>query len=57
MSCHIQLNQIAEVFHFAKIKIFALIISGKISGQFSGKLPTGIFNQLYENIIDNENFF
>ena len=31
-----------------EIKIFVLIISGKISGNFSDNLPTGIFNQLFK---------
>ena len=40
-------------FHFDTIKTFVLIISGK----FSGKLPTGIFNQLFEEIFDKGNYF
>ena len=45
LSCHIQINQnLRDFFNFATIKIFVLIISGKISG----KLPTEIFNQLSE---------
>ena len=48
MSYHIQVNQNCRMFHFATIKIFVLIISGKISGKCSGKLHMGIFNQLSE---------
>ena len=44
----IQKIKIAEFFHFDRIKIYVLIISGKISAKFSGKLPTRIFNQLSE---------
>ena len=54
---HIQINQNRRVFHFDTIKIFVLIMSGKISGKFSGKLPTWIFNQLSDAIFDKEHYF
>ena len=41
--------------HFDTIKIFVLIISGKISGMFSGQVP--IFNQLSDAILEKENYF
>ena len=50
-------NQNRRIFHFATKNIFVLIISGKISGTFSGKLPTVIFNQLSDAIFDKENYF
>ena len=54
MSIQMQINQNRRVFfHFDTIKIFVLIISGK----FSGKLPTVIFNQLSDAIFDKENYF
>ena len=57
MSCHIQINQYLWIFHFDTIEIFVLIISGKISGKFYSKLPTGIFQQLSVAIFDKENYF
>ena len=48
-----KLIKIAEFFLFDTIKIFVLIISGKISG----KLSTGKFNQLSDAIFDKENYF
>ena len=57
MACHIQINNIAEFFYFDTIKIFVLIISGKISGKCSGKLPTGIFNQLSDAILTKKIIF
>ena len=57
MSCHIQINQNGRNFHFETIKIFVLIISGKISGRFSDKLPTVTFNQLSDAIFDKEKYF
>ena len=57
MSCHMQIHQNCRIFHFATIKILVLIISGKISGKFSGNLPTVIFNQLSDAIFDKENYF
>ena len=57
MSCHIQITQNRRILYFATIKIFVLIISGKISGKFSGKLPSRIFNQLSDAIFDKENYF
>ena len=53
MSCNIQINQNLRFFHFNTIKIFGLIISGKIYG----KLPTGIFTQLSDPIFDKGNYF
>ena len=47
----------SQNFFTATIKIFVLIISGKISGKFSGKLPTVIFTQLSDAIFDKENYF
>ena len=52
-----QINQNRRIFHFVSIKIFGLIIAGKISGKFSGKLHTGIFNLLSDAIFDKENYF
>ena len=46
-----------KFFHFATLKIFVLIISDKTYGNFSGKLPTVIFNQLSDAIFDKENYF
>ena len=57
MSSNIQINQNRRIFHFDTIKIFVLIIAGKISGKFSAKLPTGIFNQLFDAIFDKGNYF
>ena len=57
MSCNIQTNQNRRFFHFDTIKIFVLIISGKISGKFSCKLPIGIFIQLSDANFDKENYF
>ena len=57
MSCLVQINQNSRNFHFDSIKIFVLIISGKISGRFSGKLSTGIFNQLSDGISQKESYF
>ena len=54
---NIQIIQIAEFVYFDSIKIFVLIISGKISGKFSGKLPTEIFNQLSDAIFDKGYYF
>ena len=56
MSCTIQINQNRRKFSLWYNKIFALIICGKISTKFSGKLHTGIFDQLCDAIFDNENF-
>ena len=52
MSIHIQIVEswIRRVFLIDTIKIFVLIISDKISGKFSGKLTTGIFNQLSSGV-------
>ena len=50
-----QINQNRRIFHFATIKIFVLIISGKFSGKISGKLPTVKFTQLSYAIFDKEN--
>ena len=46
-------NQNRRNFHFDPIKIFVLN-SAKISGMFSGQLPTGIFNQLSDPIFDEK---
>ena len=53
MRCHIQIYQNRRTLHFDRIKILVLIISGK----FSGKLPTGIFDKLSDAICDKENYF
>ena len=39
------------------MKIFILIISGNISGIFSGNIPIEIINQLSDAIYDSENNF
>ena len=57
LSCHIQINKNRRIFHLATLKLFDLIICGKISAKFSGKPPTIIFNQLSEPMFDKENYF
>ena len=57
LSGHIQINQNWRIFHFNTIKGFVLIIPGKISGKFSGKLPIVIFNHLSVAIFDKEDYF
>ena len=54
---HSNILKIAEFIHCDTIKIFVLIISGKISGKFSGKLPRVIFNQLSDAIFNKEHYF
>ena len=54
---NIQIIQIAEFVYFDSIKIFVLIISGKISGKFSGNLPTEMFTQLSDAIFDKRKLF
>ena len=48
MSYHIQINQNRRKFSLCYNKNIRFKILDKIASKFSGKLPTGIFNQLSE---------